>query len=261
MPAIIITIQNYDAILYISIRFYLFYPPNFINLRAVLAKLSKKNKQYIELAILIFIAVLSFLLWNTVIIFPIKLFTVLLHEIGHGLFAIITGGSIKYIELNINLGGKCVTNGGVSFVVASAGYLGSLLWGSLLFISAYKKTYSLWITSIIAVIIILFTANFMQSTFGALFALIFAALLLISPRYFPTIVNKYLLKILGFISCLYIIFDIKEDLLTTSLRPTDAQTIANIAGGPAFLWGLIWFIISITVLFILLRYSYKKGMT
>jgi hypothetical protein len=69
-------------------------------------------------------------------------------------------------------------------------------------------------------------------------------------------VNYYFFRILGLVSCLYIIVDIKQDLLTTSLRETDTQILEYLIGIPAFLIGGIWFIISLFVVYLLIKKSY-----
>ena len=60
-------------------------------------KLSKEQKKQIELGIIIFVLLLAFLLWNTFLIYPIKLFVVLTHEISHGIAAIVSGGKLDLI--------------------------------------------------------------------------------------------------------------------------------------------------------------------
>lgn len=67
--------------------------------------------------------------WDSYIVYPVKLFVVLLHEISHGVAAIATGGSIVGMEISANLGGVCHILGENPFVVMSAGYLGSMCWG------------------------------------------------------------------------------------------------------------------------------------
>jgi hypothetical protein len=67
------------------------------------------------------------------------------------------------------------------------------------------------------------------------------------------------MKSLGLISSLYVLVDIKEDLLTFEYRETDAHLLAKITGINAAVWGLLWFIISAVVIYFLFRYGYSKG--
>src|SRR5438067_1285924 len=81
------------------------------------------------------LAVAVYAAWSTPFVFPLKVFVVFLHELSHGLAAIAAGGSIERIELSANEGGLCATRGGWGFVVTSAGYLGSLLFGAALLVA------------------------------------------------------------------------------------------------------------------------------
>lgn len=224
-------------------------------------KLTKQQKRNLELIILASVVFFTILLWDSIVIFPIKIFTVLMHEVFHGLAAFFSGGKIVSIEVNAMLGGECITEGGIAFVITSAGYLGSLLIGSLLFISGYDKKVSLWVCTIISAILLLFTANYMKGVEGTIAALSYSVLLYISPRYFNKTVHLYLMKIFGLISCLYVVVDMKEDLLTLNYRMTDAQMLSEITGVPAILCAFIWIAISFVVIYFLFKQSYKKGIS
>lgn len=224
-----------------------------------LKKLSKKGKQNLELGIIALIVIITIMLWNTIAIYPVKLFVVLLHEISHGIVSVLSGGQIISIQISENLGGQCLTKGGIPFLVASAGYLGSLIFGSAIFISSYDIKYGKWITTFIAVILLLFTANFMTGSIGIILSLLFVLILFLSPRYFNKTVHKYLMKSLGLISSLYVLVDIKEDLITFAYRESDAHLLAKLTGISAIFWGVLWFIISAIVIYFLFRFGYKKG--
>ncbi|MBI9072674.1 MAG: M50 family metallopeptidase [Melioribacteraceae bacterium] len=223
-------------------------------------KLSKKAKQNLELTIIIAIGVLSILLWNTPVIYPIKLFVVLLHEISHGIAAILTGGAISEIIVSYNLGGLCKTYSGNEIVIASAGYLGSLVFGVWMFMSAYNYNHSRWLCNGLAIMFVIVTIAFISNILGILFAVIFTLVLFLSPRYFNKTAHVYVMKGLGFVSCLYVLVDIKEDLLTLENRVTDAHILAQITGVSHLVWGLTWFVITLVTVYFLLKFSYKKGM-
>ncbi|MFC1749526.1 M50 family metallopeptidase [Pseudomonadota bacterium] len=62
------------------------------------------------------------------------------HEISHGLAAMLTGGSIDRIELNLNGSGVCYTYGGSSFLVTLSGYLGASVIGAVLYLSVSNSS-------------------------------------------------------------------------------------------------------------------------
>ena len=246
------TFQKYLFILYIATTFLSLI--DFHNL-----KLNKTQKKYLELTIITGITFIAFFFWDSLIIYPIKLFVVLLHEISHGLAAIISGGRVVSLNINLQLGGECLIENGNKFLIASAGYLGSLLWGSFLFISGYNYKISLWSTTIISVILLLFMANFITGSTGIVLSIIFIIVLFISPRYLPKFMNSYILKSLGLISAFYAFIDIKEDVVTLTERQSDAMIIAQITNTHPIIWGLLWLLISSVIIFFLFKYAFDKG--
>ncbi len=221
--------------------------------------MKKNNRRLIEITILLSIAIISFLLWDTIILFPIKLFVVFLHEVSHAVAAIITGGSVIKMDVGLDLSGKCELTGGNTFVIASAGYLGSFLFGAFLFYSAYSKKYINLSIITITIIVVLFSVNLITTPIVQILSIIFSCGLLISMKYAPANFNKYLLIVLGLISCLYVVYDIKEDILSHTAVNSDASIIENITGIPALVWGFLWFSISLLGLFFLFKSAYKKA--
>ena len=222
-------------------------------------KLTKQQKKNLELGIAVFISLLTILLWKSIIIYPVKIFVVILHEISHGFAALLTGGKIIKIIITPELGGETVTTGGIKFIIASSGYLGSLFFGAMLFYSAYNKKFSMWFNTIVAIIILLFTVNYLEGSFTIIFSLAFGLLLFLSPRVLSDLVHSYAMKILGLISSLYILIDIKEDLITLRILPSDAQMLADITGIPAFIWGILWLSVAVVIIYNMYKFSYKKG--
>ena len=110
------------------------------------------------------------LLWYTPVIFPLKIFVVLLHEISHALAALASGGAVERIVLDMNQGGATYVLGGNSFLVLSAGYLGSLLWGLLLIELAGARTrYARWAVGVLGGFVLLVAALYLRNLFGFIF--------------------------------------------------------------------------------------------
>jgi hypothetical protein len=222
-------------------------------------KLNKIQLKQIEFGVILFVVILSFFLWNTFLIYPIKLFVVLTHEISHGLSAIFSGGKLNSLLLTSNLGGESRTIGGNKFIIASAGYLGSLLFGVFLFISGYKEKFRKVFSILLAILLILFAANYLVGGFGKISALLFASFFILFPIYLPQIANAYFYKILGIISMTYVAIDIKEDLLTNVYRPSDAQFIAELTSISATVWGMLWLFISLVTIIAFVRWGLKQS--
>lgn len=204
------------------------------------------------------VAILSLFLWNTPIIFPIKFFVILLHEINHALIAVITGGSVNKIVIDINLSGFTVIKGGNQFLIAISGYVGSLIWGTVLIL---RKKYTLlnFITfRLLPAIILIMGIKYIESGYYTFFALLSSLLLfLISTIKYDQLKN-IILQSVGLISCLYVITDIKDDLITTSLRETDAQIIEYITGVNSVFVGFSVLLISLILVVFVIRIYFKS---
>lgn len=82
--------------------------------------------------------------WQTVgmegILYPIRLFVTLIHELGHGLAAIISGGEFRNFVVNANGSGVATTAGGSRWLILPAGYLGAALFGAILLVLTNRLT-------------------------------------------------------------------------------------------------------------------------
>lgn len=62
---------------------------------------------------------------------PLRLVTTYLHEMGHALAALATGGSVQSVLVAVDEGGSAVSEGGITALVLAAGYTFSGLMGAL----------------------------------------------------------------------------------------------------------------------------------
>lgn len=215
--------------------------------------MQKKNQKKLHLFIVFGVLIISFFAWDTFVVYPIKLFVVLLHEMSHGLSAVLTGGRIVSIELNQYLGGMTTTEGGNILIIASSGYLGSIAIGALLFISSFDKKVSTWFNTSLALLLLIFAANFLVGMLSQIIALIASVILIVSPRYFNSLTNQIITQSLGLVSAFYVLIDIKEDLLSGTGYQTDANILEEITSVSATLIAFVWLVISAAVIFFLLR--------
>jgi hypothetical protein len=199
------------------------------------------------------------LLWYTPLIYPLKLFVVLAHEVSHGLMALATGGTIERIIITPDQGGVCQCPSGNAFLTLSAGYLGSLGWGAVLVLAARsRRPTPRTVTTILGAGILLLTAFYVRNTFGILFGALFGAGL-IAARGFPRGVHVALLNALGLTSCLYALLDIKSDVIDRPYMHSDASMLAQLTGVPTIVWGLAWIAAGLVVSWLLLRSAYQSA--
>ncbi len=153
-------------------------------------------------------ATLSPLLW------PVRLFVTFVHEAGHSLAALITGGQVLEFTVSPDGSGYARTAGGYTALILPAGYLGAALFGSALFFltSRYPKwTRGLSVFLGLAVIIltVFFAApdpsgNLTANVIGIGFGVAMVALGWLAPR----IINVFVLNTLAILTSLNAVMDL-----------------------------------------------------
>jgi len=212
-----------------------------------------------QLAILIFLAVVIALLWNTFVVYPLRVLVVVFHEFSHGAAALLTGGEIVEIQINHREGGHCITRGGSPFIIVSAGYIGSLLCGAAILYATSRTRSAHVLSGILGAILLLATLIWVRPFigfgfgFGFAFATVAAIALILTSIYFPHGPNDIVLKVIGLTSCLYAPLDIKSDVFDAGHAASDATILAHQTGVPAVVWGTLWLIISLIIGFYALR--------
>jgi hypothetical protein len=199
-------------------------------------------------------------LWDTPLVYPLKIFVVLLHELSHALAAAVTGGSVTRIVLDPDQGGATYTQGGSRFVTLSAGYLGSLAWGALMTEAARaRRIRTRYVNGLIGALVVGLTLLYVRSWFGVAFGFAFGLGLLGVAAKLSAGVNRLLLLALGLTSSLYAILDIKSDVLDRPLLRSDAFMLAEVTGVPTTAWGVIWIALALGVSALLFRRAYRQA--
>ena len=72
-------------------------------------------------------------------LYPVTLLVTFLHEFGHALGALLTGGTVEGMQINPDGSGYTLTRGGLRPVVLMGGYLGSAVLGNLLFYIGVRR--------------------------------------------------------------------------------------------------------------------------
>jgi hypothetical protein len=199
-------------------------------------------------------------LWDTPVVYPLKIFVVLLHEVSHALAAAATGGSVTRIVLDPYQGGATYTMGGSRFVTLSAGYLGSLAWGALMTEAARaRRVRTRYVNGIIGGMVVALTVLYVRSVFGVAFGFAFGFGLMGVAAKLSAGLNRMLLLSLGLTSSLYAILDIKSDVLDRPLLRSDAYMLSEVTGVPTTAWGIIWITVALTVTALLFRRAYRQA--
>src|SRR5687768_1809148 len=199
-------------------------------------------------------------LWPTIWIYPLKIFVVFLHELSHAIAGAATGGSIQRITLDPYQGGATYVNGGNAFVMLSAGYLGSLLWGlGLLLVARTRPRVGRTVLLVLGALLVATTVLFVRSGFGILFGLLFGLALVIGARRLPDGGIIVVLTTLGLTSALYALFDIRDDILRRPEIESDAHMLANLTGVPTLVWGFFWVGLALAACWLVGRRLYQRA--
>jgi hypothetical protein len=140
-----------------------------------------------QLAYLLCLLALIILAWEYPLLYPLKMLVVFFHETSHLLATLLTGGTVKELVLDSRQGGHVISYGGNRFIILSAGYFGSLLWGALIYISSVKTDYDKFIMGLLSVVVITITIFFSNSAFSLVFGVLSGVLMLLSARFLKTI--------------------------------------------------------------------------
>lgn len=221
--------------------------------------MSLSPKSRFALALAAYFVVL-WLLWPTAFAWPFKVFVVFLHELSHGLAAVATGGRIAAITLDWREGGATYTQGGNAFVMLSAGYLGSLLWGlALLAIARSRPRWAAGTIQALGMLTVLVTLVYVRNGFGIAFGILFGAVLFAAGRRLPRDSAVIVLTALGLTSALYAVLDIRSDIIDRPGLESDAHMLAELTAVPTLFWGFLWAGIALGASFWLLHRLWRGG--
>ena len=200
-----------------------------------------------RLCLFIFIALASAYLWLTPVLHPLKIFVVFIHETGHALATVLTGGRVLSMVVTPVESGYVQPQGGNPLITAAAGYVGSALFGGLMLSFSGRQS---WTRRIFGGLAILFggvTLAFVRNVFGFAFGLVTAAVFALLAWKRPPGAH-YIIDVLAVMSSLYALYDLGDFLQRGTV--TDAVILGRITGVPAFAWAVIWSVISLIVIYV-----------
>ena len=201
------------------------------------------------------------LLWNTFLVQPLRILVVFFHELSHGVAALLTGGKIIQIRIIEGEGGLCLTMGGSRFLILSAGYLGSLLWGGGLLLIATRTRWDRQACMVLGILMALVTLLWVRPviSFGFMFTALVSAGLIFAAVKLHEDICDFILKLIGLVSILYVPQDIFSDVLSRSYLPSDARMLYELTGLHTVFWGTIWVLISLWLGFYFITQASRTG--
>ena len=214
------------------------------------------------------------------VVYPLQLFATFVHEGGHVLGALLTGGSVQSLTVSPDTSGvvwSSTTSWLSQIVTSSSGYLGTTLFGILLLVwfrFKYSSQVGLYVTAgfvgVMTLIFGLLAPAFhifnSKVTFGSVIFTVVSgtaltAGLIAIARYAQQKWIDFSLAFLA-VQCLLNSLTSLKTLFVisaTSDSHSDAVNMANATGIPAIAWVGLWILISVVMIFVGLRLYAVSG--
>ena len=186
-----------------------------------------------------------FVLWPYPVLYPLKLLVVFFHESSHALMTVTTGGSVKALVVNPMEGGHVISVGGNRFLTLTAGYLGSLIWGAVIYLMAVRTMFDKSIMILLGLAVLAISAFFVRELFALAFTGIVGIALILSGWKLHAEINDLILRVIGMTNLIYVPYDIYSDTIARSELRSDAFMMAEEFGGATWLWGGVWLVMSL----------------
>lgn len=195
--------------------------------------------------------------FGRVLLWPLVLLSTLAHEAGHGLAALLVGGSFTKLSIFFDASGVA-SHTGVSSplglaVVAAGGLVGPSLVAAVLFMAARSARLARLTLATGAIALFVLLALVVRNPFGIAFTALFAALLgAVAWRVSSDIAQgvvvflALVLSISVFSRADYLFA--REAVTGAGTMPSDTMHIALALGGPHLMWAVLVGAFSIAVL-------------
>ena len=203
-----------------------------------------------------------------IILWPIRLFVTMVHESGHAIATVVSGGSAKYLQIHAN--GEGVTWGAspdwAQWLVISGGYLGTTVFGALLLqvvrLSGHKATLMM-IGGYIALVTLLWANNPFDNQFTLVTGITISVLFFIAANKLSPNAAGFLVAFVAVQCCLNAIGDLRILLYLTTAAPlqdNDAVFMAQHYHMPPTFWAGLWAVSAVAILSLSLwRYLRATG--
>ncbi len=207
---------------------------------------------------------LTFLPGAAQITYPIRLFTTLIHEGGHALATLLTGGSVVGIAIDPTASGVTASLGGWPPLIYMAGYLGATLFGAASLHLGRKPGAGRGGLALMAAVVLLVTGLWVHpwnNVFGFIAGLTIAGLLILGARFLPEPAAHFLASFLAVQLSLNALYDVRDLLYMTTQTAAgnDAVFMARAYGLTPWFWAGTWAIVAMMILGVSLKAYWRDG--
>jgi hypothetical protein len=222
--------------------------------------------------LLLVLAVVIFFVLNIVpfgyfIQWPFVIITTFVHEMGHGLMAILTGGNLIQIEIYQNASGLAKTQavaGWRQAAIAAAGLLAPSILGGAFIIAGKSRQISSRVFLLFSLFILISCVLWVRSTFGLLVLLPTGALFLWISQKGSTALQHFMIQFLGVHMLVDTLTRTMSYLFSSSAlvggqsRHSDSAAVAQQLIGGHLFWACMIALLSIWIFYYSLRKTYLR---
>ena len=198
-----------------------------------------------EFILIIMLFFLALVWWDTILAYPLRLLVTLLHEVGHPLGAIVSGGKGGKLLIRRDLSGNATTAGGSPILVLNMGYLGSMLLGFMIFLLPYSRAAEHSMI-VVGAAILLISLAWVKNTFGLAVLVSIGVALAAGGWLLGSGIEAFVTKFIGVCCMLYSYLEVER-------CRADAAALQEITKIPAIAWKISWQLVSLGVLFLMAR--------
>jgi len=214
-----------------------------------------KNKFIIlAVSVLLYMLIKHFVPFGRLALYPVILLVTFLHEFGHSIFAVATGGSVSGLQVNPDGSGYAMISGGWTALVLMGGYIGSALFGNvLLYIGLRKDKLAKYAIYVLSAALMFSAFWWFESFFTRILLLLFAGAFVWLSKASQQIISAILILI-GSASVIYIIEDFNVGPSSDLARFTQIIPIL-----PQFVWAIVWLLMVLFLTYLTIKRAIVKS--
>lgn len=194
------------------------------------------------------------------LLYPFQVYGTFVHELSHGVAAVLTGGSFWRFVVHPDLSGTAVSAGGIRWIVISSGYIGSAIFGGVLILLWASALPARRVLVGLGLTLGLLSLLFVRNLFGLVAGAALAAVLMVAGRKLRETWAARLVMLLAvqmMLNALDSLVALVQLSAVSGATRTDAQIMAQATGIPAIAWAGLWSGLSLAILVLSLRLAYR----
>ena len=200
--------------------------------------------------------VLPRLPYGRLALYPFALLGTWAHELGHGITAVVVGGSFERLEVYRNLGGVAFHAGTGEVggaLVSAGGLLGPAIAGALVIVYGARPSSARWLLAIIGALVVLSVVLVVRNVFGAVALTGIGVALVALGVAAPNVVRIGLAQLVGIQLCVASWSTLDYMFTSRFTRDgrtldSDTQNIADVLLLPYWFWGGLIAALSLVVM-------------